>query len=192
MDQCFRKERSWKLPLFGLCRGVSIPSSKRPLRKAAGFSLVETAIAIGLMAFALVSIMGLVPMGLTTFRKAMDTSVGSQIVQQVLADVQQASDISQQAGAQTFRYFDDQGNYLGNSETTGTIPSTALYHVNTVVQFPSQYPQGHFSDKLATILIEIATNPQNTQLQLDVDTSKIAEEPNVQVARYSVLVAAQD
>jgi len=47
------------------------------------FSLVEVTIAIGVVSFSLLAIMGLVPVGLTTLRSAMDQTVESQIVQSI-------------------------------------------------------------------------------------------------------------
>lgn|GEM_PF-6307406 len=53
-------------------------SSLRPFRRR-GFTLIETAFAIGIVAFAFVALIGLLPAGLTNFREAMDPSVGAQI-----------------------------------------------------------------------------------------------------------------
>ena len=63
--------------------------SSRPDR-AAGFTLVEVAIAIGILAVALVSLLGLLPAGMTNFRKAMDTSITAQIAQKILHDMEEA------------------------------------------------------------------------------------------------------
>ena len=48
-----------------------------------GFSLVEVVIAVGVAAFALVALLGLLPSGLKTFKSTMNTAVGSQIAQRV-------------------------------------------------------------------------------------------------------------
>src|SRR3978361_1982183 len=58
--------------------------------KSAGFTLVEIAISIGILAVALVALMGMLPAGLSNFRKAMDTSITAQIAQRILLDMQQA------------------------------------------------------------------------------------------------------
>ena len=90
---------------------------------ATGFSLVETALALGIVSFAFVALIGLLPTGLTTFRQAMDTSVGAQIAQRIVSEAQEtdfqillasASLKDRGEGAQFFRlplrYFDEQGN----------------------------------------------------------------------------------
>lgn len=63
-----------------------IPSKSKP----AGFSLVEVALAIGIVAFAFVALMSLLPAGLTTFRRALDTSICTQIAQRIVSEAQQA------------------------------------------------------------------------------------------------------
>lgn len=62
-----------------------IPPSKSP---RAGFTLVEIALAIGIIAFAFVALMSLLPAGLTTFRRALDTSICTQIAQRIVSEAQ--------------------------------------------------------------------------------------------------------
>lgn len=83
------------------------------------FSLVETALAVGVVAFAFVGLLALLPMGLTHFRGAVDTSITSQIFQRVITDAEQA-DFDRLTGTATggssefyvlpTRFFDDQGS----------------------------------------------------------------------------------
>src|SRR5207248_38018 len=100
--------------------------------KASGFTLIEVAIAVGILAVALVALLGLLPGGMTNFRKAMDTSITAQIAQRILLDMQQAEFaqvIDEPAsgtdnippeytftaptrGSKLFRYFDEQGGEL--------------------------------------------------------------------------------
>ena len=86
-----------------------------------GFSLVEIALAVGIVAFAFVGLMGLLPVGLAHFRTAIDASVGSQIFQRVVTDLEQMEfdtllalgDTAPESKGDFFvlkpRYFDDQG-----------------------------------------------------------------------------------
>lgn len=48
-----------------------------------GFSLAEVAIAIGLLSFCMISIMGLIPVALKTSRQSMDKNTESRILQSV-------------------------------------------------------------------------------------------------------------
>ena len=66
------------------------PPLRIPKTRRSGFSLVEVAIAISIFAIALVALLGLLPGGMTTFRKAMDTTVTAQIAQRIMHDFEQA------------------------------------------------------------------------------------------------------
>jgi len=152
------------------------------------FSLVETTLAIGIVAFGLVGILGLLPSGLATFRQAMDTSTSSHIVQQVVTDLQQGSftNLSQQ---QSLRYFDEQGNAL--TAPVSADGRHAIYYVNTVAQTPSTLPGGT-SPSLATITVEIVKNPSHQTLQRDPTTLAVVDKPNLAVTRFPVLISAQN
>lgn len=54
---------------------------------ASGFSLVEVALALGIAGFCLVSLFGLVPLGVDTAQVAADQAVASSILTHVLADL---------------------------------------------------------------------------------------------------------
>ena len=52
-----------------------------------GFTLVETALAMGIVAFALIPIIGLIPVGLDSLREAISSTVESQIVQSISGEI---------------------------------------------------------------------------------------------------------
>ena len=90
----------------------------RPTTSPAAFSLVETAIAIGIIAFAFVGLLALLPLGLASFRGSVDVSIGAQLFQKVVSDAEQADfDRLTSTGVNASsafyvlptRYFDDQG-----------------------------------------------------------------------------------
>ena len=55
----------------------------------AGFSLVEIALALAIVAIALVALVGLLPTGLNNFRDATDAQTAGEIFQRVVADAQE-------------------------------------------------------------------------------------------------------
>ena len=124
------------------------------LRRGRGFTLVEVTVALGIVSFALLGLVGLLPVGLQTFKSAMDTSVRSQIVQRVFTDVTETDFDTLMSTPPPDRYFDDQGNevaqqfsvYQAHLQITG---STALPAVS------SPTPNAN----LATVEIQIASNP---------------------------------
>ncbi len=134
-----------------------------PARNSA-FTLVETAMAVGIVAFAFVTLMALVPAGLTTFRRSVDVSVCAQIAQRVLDDAgetdfdtlidQQTLEQSNPAegftfrapkiNAPGFRYFDDQGTEVipANPPTLSAAEKKrVIYHVITRVMPRAPLPK---------------------------------------------------
>jgi len=170
---------------------TSAPEARAAHGSRAGFSLVEVTLALGVMAFAFISVFGLIPTGLNTFRQAIDASVESQISQKVLNDVQQ-TDFTQltkdytgtaiasgASGVKYVRFFDDQGTEI--VPATQTYPPTLaasekqriLYWVNTRVMPSTVMPSGTnatvplaFSN-LATVTIQVVNNPGNQTITAD-------------------------
>lgn len=56
------------------------------LRRNSGFSLAEVTLAIGVISVSLLTMLGLMPTGLNSFKDATDSTIGAQIAQQVAAD----------------------------------------------------------------------------------------------------------
>ena len=175
-------------------------AGKRKCFRARAFSLVEIALALGIMAFALVAVFGLMPLGMTTFKKAMDLSVGSQIAQRVIGDAQQsdfdklitpagASAPATAAFVNPVRYFDDQGQE-GLSTQSGMI-----YMVNTRV-VPSTYvpstgnptTTGVQNVHIATVSVQVANNPGRTALTPD-GTLLWTPSNAVPIATFSTFIA---
>ena len=156
--------------------------------KGAGFSLIETALALGIVAFAFVALMGMLPAGLTTFRKSVDTTVSAQIVQHIVSDAEQSDfdALLAQATATTAdfyalrtRYFDDQGNEVipaGQAPPSAADLQRILYHVRVrgsvggtnFTSLPQVKEQDRFHPRDSTFLtIQIANNPGNATLDED-------------------------
>jgi len=148
-----------------------------PMRQA--FSLCETVIALGIVAFGLVSLLGLMPVGLSTFRSAMDASISSAIVQQVVSDLQQSDAESVQG---TVLYFDDQAGQKDSA-------SGALYFVNVVSPggTPTSIPGGETSH-LAKVLVEIVKNPQGLPLERDGE-GRVVKKPELTIWCHPVFLS---
>ncbi len=126
IDFCYKAAMSdsspSKAPRVGAVLSVGRSAGAR--RGRVGFSLIEVAISLGVVSFAFVSILSLVPLGMTTFHSAMDISVGTQISQRVVNDLQQTDFGTLINSTQPVRYFDEQGQEVPSA--TG-----AVYQVNT-------------------------------------------------------------
>jgi len=168
------------------------------VKTQAAFSLVEVTLAIGIVAIGIIPIFGLIPTGLNTFHKAIDTSVGSQIAQRLINEAQQ-TDFTTLTGANsgrfvqtssnssTLRYFDEQG-----TELTGASTSSAIYRTQVVV-VPNTPPPGTQASNvnLATVTVQVANNPRDAQLIPDGTTLlwNPFNSSNVPVATYYAIVA---
>ena len=94
-----------------------------------GFSLVEVVISLGITSFAMVSLLGLLSMGLSNQREAMTNMAESQIVQAVTSDLQ-LTDFNHLADET--RYFDRSGKPL--PAATGFTDPDTLYRAEVTLQ----------------------------------------------------------
>ena len=125
-------------------------------RRSSGFSLVEIVIAVGVVSFALIALLGLLPAGLKTFKGTMNMAVGSQIAQRVFNDIQ-VSDWST-IGA-TNRFFDEQGNELTNSNAVNCIYWVQVTTTNAATGTNSTRFMSSTSTNLMTVTVVVANNP---------------------------------
>jgi uncharacterized protein (TIGR02598 family) len=165
------------------------------------FSLVEVALAVGVLAVALVGLYSLMPSGLANFRTAMDTSVTAQIAQRVLQDAQQAEfdqlidrknlpDDPQRRGycperfsfrgpsikSPAFRYFDDQGTEVlpkGRKKLTEAERRLIVYQVSTRIRPRAEMPTlRETAGQVAQVTVQIARNPTLAELAVHRDPDR--------------------
>ena len=131
----------------------------------AAFTLVEVVLAIGIIAFAFVGLLALMPVGLTNFRHAIDISVGSQIIQRLVDEAQQTDYTTLVSTPVARRYFDDQGNEV-------TDIGTSIYTVEVSVIAPTTLPNTSTpaTESLATVTLKIANNPGHNNAPFDSTT----------------------
>jgi len=135
----------------------SIPSPRRSaLRRClfgrGGFTLVEVTMAIGIISFAFVATIGLLPVGLSVSRQAIETTIQSQIVQQLTTqalqtDFSQLEKLGDPSKAEPY-YFDDQGKATGE---VGSLYKATFQPVPPTTDLPD----GVSTRKLKTVTISI-------------------------------------
>jgi len=131
------------------------------LRKA--FTLVETTIAMGIVAFAMVPILGLVPMGLTTFRNAISVTAEAQIVQGLSNEILLTDYelLTNKYSSEQVSYYTDEGEHLLTKNDAG-----ALYQAKVVLQdvsAPADANVTPVASKCAIIEISTIVNPANSK-----------------------------
>lgn len=110
--------------------------TQRLLSRCSGaFSLVEVAMSLAIVTFSLVGILGLVPIGLSGFREAMDTTIGAQIAQRLVTDAEQSDfdafiENAEKCDENFFtlpvRYFDEQGSEVSLGDPQAAVK--IIYH----------------------------------------------------------------
>ena len=79
------------------------------VRSRRGFSLVEVVLAMGITSFALMGMLALLPIGLSTSHQAAEATTDAQIVQYVRNQLELTSFSSLSTWGNTTLYFDNQG-----------------------------------------------------------------------------------
>lgn len=117
-----------------------------------GFSLVEVVLAIGIIGFAFVAILGVVPVGLNNFNRSIETTVNARIVQRLVSTVQQCQS-QDLVSLPKDHYFDGEG--------LPAKDSNFVYHARIIIDFKVYLPldqQWEANQKLRQVLIHIAKN----------------------------------
>jgi len=174
-------------------------SSARRSTTVSGFSLIEVALAIGVVAFAFVALLGMLPFGLSNLRKAMDVSIAAQIEQRVVSDVQEtdfdtllASKVETSPDGQFYllatRYFDDQGNEVKVQSSESPTPqelAKVIYFAHVRGSMPGTSDPNaaannfqalpttgnKFNPRSSTVItVQVANNPGNKSIPRDAGT----------------------
>jgi uncharacterized protein (TIGR02598 family) len=151
----------------------------RRVRSKAGFSLIEVALAAGIVAFALIPMMGLIPMGLNASRQAIDTTIQAQIIQQMTGQAQQTdfSKLSTLTSA-TVTCFDANGNV--------TTPASAIYKASFSAPVNMVLPGGSATTRLDTLTIYILSTRTTGGMAAATATDLVT---NSASTKYTVYVA---
>ena len=120
---------------------------------------------MGVVAFSIITAIGVIPAGLTTMRQAMDNTVESQIIQRMSAEVSLTpyTQLAANFANRTF-YYDDEGTYLTNSPATR--PKIARYSATASLATP-KFPGSAsvtatgFTNSMWTVRIQMTTAAAN-------------------------------
>jgi uncharacterized protein (TIGR02598 family) len=128
-------------------------------KRSRGFSLIETAIALGVIAFSLTALVGMLPVGLNIHKNSMNLSVGSRITQSIEGEIRRG----ETPLTSGLRHFDQDGNEL-NAQN-----ELAIYTVNVIQNpvFPLPSDTAGGSRNLSRVVVEVVRNPAQTPLALD-------------------------
>lgn len=126
---------------------------------SSAFTLIETVLAIGIVSFAFVALMGLLPCGLQVFRKAMDTTLEGQMVQHLVGKLSQTpyDDLGQLQG-QSF-WFDEAGGEVSESNVGGIYSAKVSLNAQPSLPGSSSYAHGGLTGVTITFQRKGDTTP---------------------------------
>ena len=123
----------------------------------AAFSLVEVAIAIGLLAFCMVAVMGLLPVAMNISRDAMDKNIEAYMLQTVRADLL-GREYSKLDQPEIYR-FNSEGILLPKSVQPD--PALGFYQITAQPVTGTPLPPDQTAAYLGTVRLDILRQPQN-------------------------------
>lgn len=147
---CLYSHRPYEKPRISFAMRTPVLPTKR-----SGFSLVEVALAIAVVSFAVIGILSLMSSGLGNYRQVMDTTIAAQIAQRIINDAEQSDfkNLTDVAGQKNnrqmqemesggkvfsfrapkiqypaFRYFDDQGKEIVSRNVDGMLDARQKFN----------------------------------------------------------------
>ena len=128
--------------------------ARRVLRCRAAFSLVEVCLALGIVSFALLSVVGLMPVGLSAMRQAMDQTTEAQIARTISGEAALVPfDELDQYAAKGPYYFTQEGT---RQDSKGDVTRFAVSLTRIDTKFPGSSNAPNLSNNIATFRVETA------------------------------------
>lgn len=122
------------------------------------FSLIEVTIAMGIMAFAAIAILGIIPNGLTAATRSSQTTIAARLASEVRSEIQQV-------GLASFptdpTYFDGDGKIL-------TSTAGAVYYVYRSVD--DCILPGASASSFKKVIVQVVKNPAGQNFPVDATT----------------------
>ena len=110
------------------------------MKRSRAFTLVEVALALGVIAFALVAVVGMIPTALQSARDAVDLTRTSMIAQDAAMRLPTLPFTAGTPGATITWYYDQNGHYLTIDTTAASPYASGFYRVDVVRGSLNSYP----------------------------------------------------
>lgn len=128
------------------------PTCRIPLRPRSAFTLVEVSIALAVVSIALLSVMGLMPVGLSTMREAMDQTAEAQILRRISGEAALVPYDRLDTFAAAGPYYFAQDGTLQSHQGQGTRYAVSL--IRSTASYPGSSNVSSLSDSMATFRLE--------------------------------------
>ncbi len=148
----------------------------RSFHNLTGFSLVEVTIALGVAATAIVSVLGMMPVGLNTMREAVDQTTEAQILRQVStgAALYPFDRLEEYAAAGPYLFTQD--GMLQSSRNADTRYSLRVTMTNAA--YPGSSNAANLSSSLAAILVETERSAGNAIISRSTNVIHVSNSGN--------------
>jgi uncharacterized protein (TIGR02598 family) len=127
-----------------------------------GFSLVEVALAVAIAALGIITCLGLLPEGLEMSRRTAELAINSNILEQVIRDVETAGwpylSAQSAGGAKVKKYFNDQGTEVERASIDLTYVVEIDYSVPAYL--PAVAPAIELNLRRLIIRMATSANPE--------------------------------
>ena len=148
-------------------------------RARSGFSLIEVVLAMGIMVFSAVSMLGLLQVGMNASQQSADVTVGSRLAAEAQAQLQEVG----LSGSNAITSFDIDGLAAGSS-------NPPIYDVYQTV-LPCSLPGMTGSNSLTRVIVQVCKNPGHVTLTRDANTGLVVIPVSVKAHYYEFHVASQ-
>jgi uncharacterized protein (TIGR02598 family) len=139
----------------------ALSSSPGSLAKCRGFTLVEVCLSLGIMAFSVTAMLGLLPLGVDTLRKNIDSSQAKNLSQQVVLEARQMAFSTLSTMGAYKRYFNSQGDSVNAGSAQMVYTCNVSVNGNGVTKLPGGDTQQR---TLVTLTVEIRKTPGGVDL----------------------------
>ena len=120
-----------------------------------GFTLVETVLALGIVATVMVTLMALLPTGMDIMKEAGTNTVGARIANQLVSEVQLSDyDKIQQWNGEE-RYYDDMGTQISKNDEQFKMRRIYTARVEVDEESP-ELPGKYKNDYLKRVVVKVA------------------------------------
>lgn len=131
------------------------------MNRAAGFSLVETVIALGIMGLAVTALLGLLPHGMEMSKKAANAGAEARILDTIRSELGNFSFSGLQTVTKKRLSFDEEGMLLDNSASAVLITYVAEITTPASGERPVALPGAAQGEGLLlNIVVKVASTPQ--------------------------------
>ncbi|RBP38151.1 uncharacterized protein (TIGR02598 family) [Roseimicrobium gellanilyticum] len=161
------------------------PQSPASKKYQAGFSLAETAVAVGIAASVIVTLVGMIPLSLDALRQSSNVAAEARIVQAIAADyrMREWSEVLQQqnSGGSKDYIFDGQGTRVKDGDTS------AIFTVRvTVSDAPTLPGMQQTNPRLKSVQMLMTESPNPAAALAKPESCRKAQTLVAQMDKYAV------